>query len=281
MRFDRRNLVTTDVEEVDVEVEEVKATEVVEEVVPKVEATVEEACEESVAAPKEVEPIEEVKEEVLEDVKEETLEERFAIPEFQPKVRTVKDRNGMSYFERVGATEEKIEPQVKEVEIAAEDVKSIEGVNEIPDGTEVVDGVKLVGDLPQSVEEDLSSVLSGSGEEVRETVEETPEWAKEPEVVHAHEEVRELEEVRDEVVSEVVEEAKEEVIPEPIVKEETPKETETQKITLDVEVSFEKAWDKFVDNVIVPTLITSLDMLKERVRNEIAADLKKRPPEVK
>lgn len=83
---------------------------------------------------------------------EETLEERYAIPQFEPKIGAAKIHDEF--------------PKSTEVKLAAEDIKHIEGATEIPEDAEVVDGVEIVGDLAPEVEQELTELTSVLGDEI-------------------------------------------------------------------------------------------------------------------
>lgn len=208
---------------------------------------------------------------------QESLAEKFKIPEFDPKAFP---KAPQGIFTRVHQTPPTVAPAppVEEVvQVKGEDVKSIDLVDEVPEGEPVVDGVEIVGDLPPEVEEKLEADLSVAQEEV--AVDPAPtleppavEWTGNCEKCGAPEHFCTCNEVPEEAPAAPVEEEKPaDPIPEP-EKAEEPKEEATTSAK-------QFAWDKFIDFVIVPTLLTCLDRAKDYITTVLADDLKKNNPD--
>lgn len=161
---------------------------------------------------------------------------RFDIPPFEPTIP------------RVGDVKPEVEEK-KEVDIPAWAVKSVEVVDEIPEGVLVTDGVNIVGDLAVKVEEQL--------EEISETLVKQESVVKE--------------------VSAPVDDEIDKVIKEEATKQE---ESTTESVSAIDEMvdDVDKVWDKFVENVVIPTLTTCLDRLKDYVDKVLADELKKESP---
>lgn len=283
MKFERNNL------NLEKKIEEQKAPAVVEET-PAVINTTETVPEAPVAeptpevtAPAVETPVAAVEETptAVEEAKtapaQESLAEKFKIPEFDPKAFP---KAPQGIFTRVHHTPPTVAPTppVEEVvQVKGEDVKSIDLVDEVPEGEPVVDGVEIVGDLPPEVEEKLEADLSVAQEEV--AVDPAPtleppavEWTGNCEKCGAPEHFCTCNEVPEEAPAAPVEEEKPaDPIPEP-EKAEEPKEEATTSAE-------QFAWDKFIDFVIVPTLLTCLDRAKDYITTVLADDLKKNNPD--
>lgn len=283
MLFERKNIsplenekqVNEVLEEVVDTVGDVKevAVDVHEEVAEKVDVTpTEEVVEDVVNDP--VEDVVEAKEaeSVVTPTPKSALEEKYAIPEFEPK-------QGAAYFKRVVKPDIQVKLNddiVKETKIDAKDVKSIECVDEVPDDVEVLDGVELVGELDESVEVKINDGVSVSLDDF------PTEPLKSPDTVE-----------KEVVAEKVVEEGKEDKVEEKevdvpddepsfIISDELANADEvTNKPKKEESEDFKKTWEKFVDNVIIPTLVSGLDRLKDYVKTDVAEDLKKCSPEVK
>lgn len=208
---------------------------------------------------------------------QESLSEKFKIPEFDPKAFP---KAPQGIFIRVPQTTPVVAPAPpleEAVQVKGEDVKSIDLVDEVPEGEHVVDGVEIVGDLSSEVEEKLEDDLSVAHEKVAADPTPTPEpfaveRTGEYEKCGSSEHLCTCNEVPEEAP---VVHAEKEKPAEPIPgleKEEEPKEDATT-------VAMRLAWDKFIDFVIVPTLLTCLDRAKDYITTVLADDLKKNNPD--
>lgn len=207
-----------------------------------------------------------------------SLSEKFKIPEFDPKAFP---KAPQGIFIRAHQTTPVVAPAPpleEAVQVKGEDVKSIDLVDEVPEGEHVVDGVEIVGDLSSEVEEKLEDDLSVAQEKVAADPTPTPEpfaveQTGEYEKCGSSEHLCTCNEVPEEAP---VVPAEKEKPAEPIPgleKEEEPKEDATT-------VARRFAWDKFIDFVIVPTLLTCLDRAKDYITTVLADDLKKNNPDV-
>lgn len=207
-----------------------------------------------------------------------SLSEKFKIPEFDPKAFP---KAPQGIFIRVHQTTPVVAPAPpleEAVQVKGEDVKSIDLVDEVPEGEHVVDGVEIVGDLSSEVEEKLENDLSVAQEKVAADPTPTPEpfaveQTGEYEKCGSSEHLCTCNEVPEEAP---VVHAEKEKHAEPIPgleKEGEPKEDATT-------VARRFAWDKFIDFVIVPTLLTCLDRAKDYITKVLADDLKKNNPDV-
>lgn len=69
-------------------------------------------------------------------------------------------------------------------------------------------------------------------------------------------------------------------IPEELIKE-VKKEVEVAVVDINVEEVKDESWEKFVDHVIVSTLNSAVDKVKEFIVKDLAEDLKRSKPEIK
>lgn len=265
MKFERNNLNANKVASVLVEETPVLAPENITEPAPVEETPIEVA---EVSTP----VVEEVVQPVVAPVEAptpepaQTIEEKYKIPEFEPKVRP----NGFTRVQTAPAP-------TPIPTVAAEDVKSVEAVDEVPAGEPVQEGVEIVGDLAPEVQEQLDALSSAPVEEPAPEVpqsaevvpEAVPEWTGNCEQCGALEHLCTCDAP----------------IPDAPPVEEAPEPTPTEETASDVDQTEEPtaavAWKKFVDFVIIPTLMTCIDKFKEYITDVLSADLKKSNPDVK
>lgn len=232
MKFVRNNLNIEGIKEPDKELEKVVVTHD-EGVAPKTLSELKEIVDETLNKP-------DVKTQ-SDSITPNSLEEKYKIPEFTPHVR----------------------PDVGEkvLKVNGEDVKGVEGVDEVPEGEDVLDGLEIDGDVSHEVQEQLDALTSVKDEEILtqnvtllETADECePFVSKQEPFNYSFEDSVEHD---DSVVEE---------------KEEASIKSSDGSV----------AWKKFVDLVIISTICTILDRTKEYVTTVLADELKESDPEVK